>query len=144
MPQELKSDNQSQTTSPNGSPSSLLEVMTALILPWAKKNHPEKYQQTIQIAKNPQTFRLYLIRLIEIRWMEDQTFRSEVPCSVLEETKIVVKLRDRKSNREIEVRGKAATGGRVWGFQELANLNRESFDALMELKSFFDLELVPT
>jgi len=131
----------SQTVSPIGSP--LNEMLVALILPWAKEHHPEKYAQTIQMVKHQPTFRKYLTRLIEIRWETDPTFRSEAPCWALEETSIVARLRDRKTGEIFEVKGRNATGGRVWSFQEMM-LDRESFDVLRAWKREFDLELVPT
>ena len=131
-------------TNPTGSAlENLNELMTALILPWAKANHPEKYAQTIATVKAPEVFSRFLIRLIEIRWTTERTFRSEVPCHVLEETSIVARFRDRKTEEIIEVKGRNATGGRVWGFNELL-LDRQSFDELYALKRDFDLELVST
>jgi hypothetical protein len=131
-----------QIQSHNGNElSKLNDEMSALILPWAKQNHPEKYKQTVEMAKWPGMLIRYLIRLIEIRWETDLPFRSSVPCHVLEETSIVARFRDRKMGNIIEVKGKNATGGRVWGFKELI-LDRESFDELAALKRDFDLELV--
>jgi hypothetical protein len=119
----------------------LNDEMSALILPWAKEIHPEKYEETIKQAKWPGQLMRFLIRLIEIRWTTEPEFRSNVPCHILEETSIVAKLRDRKTGNVIEVKGKNATGGRVWGFNELM-IDRTSFDELFALKRDFDLELV--
>lgn len=138
-------ESQSATTSTTSQSGSALEnlntEMTALILPWAKSNHPEKYQQTIATSKAPEVFKRFLIRLIEIRWTTEAEFRSSVPCHVLEETSLVVKFRDKQTQEIIEVKGRNATGGRVWGFNELM-LDRQSFDELFALKRDFDLQLV--
>jgi hypothetical protein len=127
-------------TNPTGS--QLNNEMIELILPWAKQNHPEKYAQTIQMMKHPAMFGKYLLRLIEIRWDTDKEFRRTVPLHILEETSIVANFRDRRRGNVIEVKGRTATGGRVWGFKELLT-DRESFDELITLKKLFDLELVP-
>lgn len=126
-------------TNPIGS--QLNDEMIALILPWAKQNHPEKYAQTIKMAKHPEMFGKYLCRLIEIRWGAEKDFRRTVPCHILEETSIVAKFRDRRTGNVIEVKGRTATGGRTWGFKELLT-DRESFDELSAWKREFDLELV--
>jgi hypothetical protein len=54
--------------------------IAAIILPWAKAQHPEKYADTLKVAANERTFRRYMIRLIEIRWTEDtdRTWRNEI------------------------------------------------------------------
>jgi hypothetical protein len=134
---------QSQTTSQIGD--LFLRVnneFVAWILPWAKANHPEKYEQTLRTSTHPATFRKYLVRLTEIRWETEPTTRSETPLHLLEETSIVARLRDRKNDEIIEVKGRNATGGRVWAFKELQTLSRDSFDALRALKQSLDLELV--
>lgn len=129
-------------TNPTGS---LLEELNAdlcaWILPWAKANHPEKYAQTIEMAKWPATFHKYLTRLTEIRWETDSKTRFETPLHLLEQTSIVARFRDRKTGEIIEVKGRNATGGRVWAFKEL-QMDRDSFDAIRALKRTFDLELV--
>lgn len=136
---------QPQTTSLNGNElERLIHDLSAVILPWAKQNHPEKYAQTIQMVNYPPTMLKYLVRLLEIRWETEKAIRSEIPCSLLEHTSIVARLRDRKTGEIIEVKGRNATGGRVWAFKELQTLDRDSFDELSALKRTLDLELVPT
>lgn len=119
------------------------EELSSIILAWAKEHHPEKYDQTIKMSRHPAMFLKYLTRLVEIRWETDLKFRSEAPLHVLEETSIVARFTDKRTGSIIEVKGRTATGGRTWGFKELSNLKRDSFDELKLLKDSLDLELVP-
>lgn len=122
------------------------EQIAALILPWAKAEHPEKYDATLKVAGQPGTFRLYLLRLIEIRCTADPAWRTNVPLSLLEQTALTMTFRVKKLGVDIEVKGAKAPGPRVWSFTELASLmteNEEFFHTLVRAKSALDLELVP-
>jgi hypothetical protein len=100
------------------------DELVALILPWAKTAHPDKYESTLAVAKNAATFRRYLIRLIEIRWSEEPAWASSaiVPLSVFEESALTMTFVHRPTGTSFEVKGRLAPGPRVWTFAELAML----------------------
>ena len=117
------------------------EQLAKLILPWAKERHPEKYQQTLRVAAIHDTFRRYMLRLVEIRVEEEPGWINEVSVLVLEETKLVQRLKDRQTGDVYEVKGKLADGPRITTFAELA-LPREDFLSLQRAKQALDLEYV--
>lgn len=114
------------------------EELFAFIGAWAKANHFEKYEATLKVAKIPATFRRYLVRLVEIRVEEDRTFLREVPLSVLDDSKLRVKMRHRPTGAVVECAGRLAEGERVWSFAELA-ATPEDFALLMAAREHLDM-----
>lgn len=108
------------------------------ILAWAKEHHPEKYAETLKVARRPKTFARFLSRLVEIRFAEDPDW--DPPLRVLEETSLRVRFR-LPSGAEIEVAGRHAEGDRVWTFAELAQLYETGGDlgAALAVKQALDL-----
>lgn len=119
------------------------EELAALILPWCKATHPDKYQQTLAVSANPSAFRRYMIRLVEIRWSSDTdvAWRDQVPVSVLEESGLTVKMQHRPTGEMIEVKGRLAPKPRTWTFAELT-ATPEQFLLLLAAKKTLDLEIV--
>jgi len=118
--------------------------LAVLILPWADTYHPDKAKQTRAVVGKPDTYRRYLLRLVEIRWTEDLKFRPTVPFDVLEDTAITARLRLRDGTI-LEVKGRHAEGVRRWTFAELkmAVCQPKSFvDCLIAAKTTLDLETV--
>lgn len=100
------------------------DALCAIILPWAKEKHAEKYTQTLAVAREPTTFRRYLVRLIEIRCEEEgHAWTGVVPLDVLEESAVTMSFR--AGDTVLEVKGRLAAGDRVWSFAELAMLVTE-------------------
>ncbi len=119
------------------------DELAELILPWAFEAHPDKHAQTVAQQELPKTYRRYLLRLVEIRCMEDRAWMtSQVPISVLDETSLTRKLKDRKSGLVLTFGGMRATGTILFRFAEL-NLERNGFDVLWKAKEALDLEYVP-
>jgi hypothetical protein len=129
-----------------------VERLQALVLPWAKEKHPDKYQATLKVAGNAATFEKYLLRLLEIRWEtdEDREWRLDVPLTALEETKIRQKLI--WQGTEVEICG-AKVEGRTWSFAELSILTtaelergegKAEFERLAKVKATLDLQVVET
>ena len=116
------------------------DALAALVLPWAKERHPEKYAETLKVAARPMTFRRYLTRLVEIRCAEDKGFVLSLPVSVLEETALVVRARDRKTGKVYEFKGRLA-GPREHAISELA-LDPDVFDFMLLVQETLDLEYV--
>lgn len=116
------------------------DELAAVILPWAKEHHPDKYEPTIAVSSRPHAFRRYLCRLIEIRWEEDHAWRSEAPLRALEETSITQRFRLR-NGMCIEVKGSRAPGERVWTWNELAMIydNGLNIEDVASLKQDWDL-----
>lgn len=117
------------------------DQLAALILPWAKTNHPEKYAETLKVSYRPDTFRTYMLRLVEIRCEEDTTWRGEQPVSLLDETKMVLKVKSRTTGIETEYKGRKAKGEITHRILELG-LDRETFDQLQKAKHHLDLEYI--
>jgi hypothetical protein len=115
--------------------------LAGLILAWAKDEHPDKYAQTLKVAAIHDTFRRYLLRLIEIRCEADKAWMGTVPVSVLEETKLSLSLRDKQTGAVYEVKGRLAEGERQVSFLELG-LSRGDFLWLQQAKENLDLEYV--
>jgi hypothetical protein len=82
------------------------ETLLGLIGAWAKKHHPEKYEQTLRVATNPTVFRRYLLRLVELYVNEDRKRATELPVSVLDETSLVFNVRDKKTGRTLVFKGR--------------------------------------
>ena len=116
--------------------------LAALILPWAKEKEPEKYDATIKVARVSSTFRRYMIRLVEIRCQAEPDWRRRVPMSVLEETSLEMRFRQRTTGLEIVVKGLGRNEPREWGFKELAACDKLSFAQLHHIKTTLDMELV--
>lgn len=118
-----------------------LEAMAALILPWAKEHHPEKYTETLKISIKPDAFRKYMLRLIEIRCTEEPQWRGEVPVSVLDETSLTIKAKARGTGQVIEYKGRRAVAPIHHRILELA-LSKPEFDLLQRAKDTLDLEYI--
>lgn len=118
------------------------DELADLILPWALQAHPEKYAQTVAQIDLPKTYRRYLLRLVEIRCTEDKAWMSsQVPISVLDETSLTRKLKDRKTGLVLTFGGNRARGI-TFRFAELT-LQPEQFQLLWKAKEALDLEYVP-
>lgn len=118
------------------------DELEQLVLPWAEIRHPEKHAQTIAQRTLPKTYRRYLLRLVEIRCEEDRAWMtSQVPVSVLDETSLTRKLRDRRTGLVLTFGGSRARGV-LFRFAELT-LPREQFDFLWQAKEALDLEYIP-
>lgn len=115
--------------------------LAAVILPWAKAAHPEKYEATVGVSPRPQAFRRYLLRLIEIRWEEDPAWRHDAPLRALEETSIVQRMR-LAGGAEIVVKGKRAGGEREWTWAEFADLLEAGHDINVIARAKAELDLV--
>lgn len=127
-------------TPPRVTPVVTLEALSALILPWAKTEEPAKYAMTLEVSRVPETFRRYMMRLVELRWERDVAWRTQVPVAVLEDSAIEGTLRRRSDGREFVFRGRRKQPRR-WAWAELA-LDKAEFERLVVLKDTFDLELV--
>jgi hypothetical protein len=104
------------------------DKLAAIVLPWARDTHPEKYEATLKVASKPETLERYLLRLLELRWEQDREnveWRLDVPLSALEETGITQGLN--WHGTPIVVSGRKVEG-RTWGFDELAQLVRVEND----------------
>lgn len=111
----------------------MLAELEALVLKWAAAHHPEKLEQTLaqkdeadqlqhaytqeirvaersvlasQLTKKLATYRRFLLRLVEIRCEEDKGWIRQVPPRILDETKVVTMLRDRRTGRMMRLAGK--------------------------------------
>lgn len=124
------------------------DQLAGFILPWAKENHPEKYDLTLKAAPKAKAFRAYLLRLVEIRWEEagspnaseeEKQWRLSCPLSLLDETSIRLKVRHRPSGEEYEFQGVKAEGPQTHRFNELV-LSPDSFNGLQLAKKILDLE----
>lgn len=117
-----------------------IEALEALVLPWAKRVEPAKYQMTLNVQKTPDTYRKYLLRLAELRWAADVPGRREFPLAVLEASHIEAKLLHRPTGKVLTFRGRQMQP-RQWSWLELL-LDPQEFSALVEVKGTFDLEIV--
>lgn len=118
------------------------DELAVLILPWAKANHEAKYTETLKVASRPDAFRKYMLRLVEIRCTEEPDWRGMVPVSVLDETALVLKLRNRNTGEEFESKGQRAPGGPHYHrIAELA-LDKKEYELLQDAKTKLDLEYV--
>lgn len=117
------------------------DELAGFILPWAKQWKPEPYAATVAVAGRPVAFRKYMLRLVELRYTEERSFRLTVPLSVLEETGLTQRMR-LPDGDVIEVKGKEA-GERQWGFGELQHAAEQGWDlpTLLMVKRELDLVL---
>jgi hypothetical protein len=119
-----------------------VEKLQALVLPWAKEVHPDKYAATLKVIREPVTFKNYLLRLLEIRWAEDGDMHAEwkldVELSMLEETGIQQTMVFR--GHRLTFAGKKVVD-RVWSFAELSAMIHapEELDRLRKVKESLDL-----
>lgn len=121
-----------------------IDELSALILPWAKEKHPDKYAATLKVAVKQATFRRYVARLIEVRYEEEPEWRERAPLRALEETSLRVRMRHPATGTEIEVCGRGVEG-RTWGFAEMAEALEAGldFETVKRIKDGFDLECMP-
>jgi hypothetical protein len=127
------------------------QTIAALVLPWARERHKEKYDQTLAISNRPDVFRRYLVRLLELRWAEDGDIQADwkknVPFWALEETNIVV--RATVFGHEIKICG-SKVADRTWSWAEMRMIiaepdkekRRASVRELAALKFGFDLKVM--
>lgn len=116
----------------------------ALVAAWAKAKHPEKYDATLKVARNPETFRKYLVRLVEIRCEEDLAFIRDVPLSVLDETHIVKRFAIPPGwgdKREFKIGGRLAKEECDLRFTML-NASKEEFGLLVAAVQHLDMAVV--
>lgn len=128
-----------------------VQVMAALVLPWAREKHKEKYDQTLIVANKSDVFVRYLVRLLELRWEQDGDVRADwkkdVPFWALEETSITVAAK--VFEHEIKICGKKVED-RTWAWAEMAMIlkepdkekRKESVRELAALKLGLDLKIV--
>jgi hypothetical protein len=121
--------------------------IAAIILPWAKAQHPEKYADTLKVAANERTFRRYMIRLIEIRWTEDtdRTWRNEISLAVLEESAVTMNVIHKPTGTPLTFSGRLSGGSRKWTWAEMAMLMEQpdpsaAIGQLVMVKRTLDLE----
>lgn len=114
--------------------------LAAVILPWAKEFHPDKYAATIQQARNDAKMRRYLVRLVELRWDAEPDWRSVVPLDVLDETALTKNVRT-KDGRVLKVGGKLTEGSCELRWTDLG-LEPEDFRLLVATIITLDMELV--
>lgn len=118
------------------------DELAVLILPWAKEHHLSKYIETVKVGGRPDAFRKYMLRLVEIRCTEEPDWRGMVPVSVLDETALVLKLRNRNTGEEFESKGQRAPGGPHYHrIGELA-LPKQEYELLQDAKAKLNLEYV--
>lgn len=119
-----------------------LDTLCALILPWAREHEREKYEDTMRHAAKADVLRRYCLRLVELRASREPSFVKQVPLSVLEDTALTVRLRDRATGEILTVRGAKASGERTWTFRHLT-MPPDAFRAHRFLMTTFDLEALP-
>lgn len=118
--------------------------LAALILPWAKEHHTDKFEKTIAQVERPETYRKFLLRLVEIRAQAEPTWRNTLPLGILEETALTVEMRT-KTGQTLLVGGIGALG-RQFSFR-LLELCKAADDPEAALQSMisaaeqFDLEI---
>jgi hypothetical protein len=127
------------------------QTMAALVLPWAREYHKEKYDQTLIVANKPDVFVRYLVRLLELRWEQDGDvhagWKKDVPFWALEETNITV--RATIFEHEVKICGKKVDD-RTWAWAEMSMIlkdpDKETRKALVRelaaLKLGLDLKIV--
>jgi hypothetical protein len=118
------------------------EQLAELILPWAREHHREKYDATLRVATLPESFRRFLLRLIEIRCTEDPAWRNTVPLAVLNDTSIRVTVRT-KTGRTLRVGGREAPNIHLtFGMLASFRAQPDTFPAWLDVQDSFDLEVV--
>lgn len=119
------------------------DELAALVLPWAKEHKLDAYEKTLAVANRPAAFRNYLVRLLEVRWLEDEAWRTDVPLRALEATSLSLKFKARLLGEgvEIHVAGERYQGERQWSFGELQMLLTQGADlnVLHSVKQNMDL-----
>jgi len=118
------------------------DELAGLVLPWAKEAKPEAYELTIKASVKPDTFRAYLIRLVELRAAEDVVWRNGLPLSVLEETGLTIQVRHRPSGQMFSVSGRKVPD-RKFGFKLLTELEAGSVVFFLAVDDAFDLTTEP-
>jgi hypothetical protein len=140
------------------------EELLAIIGPWAKEHHPDKYRATLQQVAKPQTFRNYLIRLIEIRLEEENVERrrraaaGEPPleyefwldpaltADILDATSLARTLKIKSTGDAFVVAGKGYKGplsvSMSWSMLAVLTDNPGEFHALAYAMKTLDLELI--
>ncbi len=122
-----------------------LTDLAAVILPWAKAEHPDWYQEALKYAPMEAHFRARLLRLVEIRIQKNRAWAAQCPMTVLDETKVV--LRYRRPDGAVWVVGgaKADPSRLTHRFFELALAvaSPNDFDLIQSAKQALDLVLVP-
>lgn len=119
------------------------EELCALVLSWCKAEHPDHYEKTLRAATDPVKFRKYLLRLVEVRAAEDIVWRnSTCPIRVLDETSMVINVRQKSTGAVRAFKGKRAPGPLDHRLIELTS-DPDGFRALQNLKSAFDLVHAP-
>jgi hypothetical protein len=127
------------------------QTLAALVLPWAREQHKAKYDQTLLVASQPEVFRRYLVRLLELRWEQDgdieADWKKNVPFWALEETNVVVHAT--AFGQPIEICGRKVLN-RTWAWAEMAMVmtepdkekRKELVRELAALKLGLDLKVV--
>lgn len=123
------------------------DELAALILPWAKAEHPEKYEKTIEQSQRPDTYRKFLVRLIEIRASDDRLWRNALPLSILNETALSVTIKLRKTGQVLIVGGNGMRACNV-NFRMLEmclaeGAGEQTLQSMLDVNDRFDLEIVP-
>lgn len=119
-----------------------LDRLCALILPWAYEHERAKYEETMTHAAKPHVLRKFCVRLMLLRVTREPSFVKQIPLSILEESALEVRLRDRTTGEIITVRGARASGERTWTFQHLM-MPPNAFRAHRLLTTMLDLEVLP-
>jgi hypothetical protein len=114
-----------------------LNQMQAWVLPWTKANHPDWYKATLKVAADKVAFHKYLIRLVEVRWQEEPGARETAPVTVLEQTGLVIRLKDKGSGEVLEFAG-VKVEGRARAIAELA-WERDEWEVLENARKEWDL-----
>lgn len=117
------------------------EEILALVGPWAKAEHPDKYKATLQQVSMPARFRAYLLRLVELRAEAEPKWVREVPVSILDETRVMRDLRDRATGRTFVVGGRRA-GKTVQLRWTMLALEAADFQLITSAITALDLDVV--
>lgn len=118
------------------------DELAYLILSWAKVHHPKPYADTLAVATRPNAFRMYMLRLVEMRYAEDRGFRGTVPVSVLDETSLTIRVRDKLDPEKIvELKGMRAKGPITRRIFELA-FTKEEWELRSKAIETLNLEYV--
>ena len=117
-----------------------ISELETLVLGWAEATHPDKHVQTVAMREKPESYRRFLLRLVEIRVHEEPGWIRKVPVGILDETKIVAQLRDR-DGRFITFAGKKANNPQAHRFSELDMLPSD-FELMLAAWDMLDLEYI--
>lgn len=117
--------------------------IAALVLPWAKEQHPTAYAKTLAVASREAAFRLHLLRLVEIRCEREPAWRGTVPLDVLHETSLTVTVRHTPSDQTFTVGGtNAPPGSCTLRFHDLTWLTSEDIPKVLDSIRTFEAERV--